>query len=222
MAYTDYYGTVGSTKILINDLDLSITNGTYTWYPLVTNANEGNKKYDLKNNLEFIYLPLDEIESNTSYTVTVTARTISRTQPYSIVISGEVSEFIYDSSYSNIDSGLSKTARILIIIACVVTFCWTGLIVWIAFLRPTRRKRIQFAKELLKMVEEAVLPDGLIHHDEAEDDNYYGNEDNNNYSKKSNDIDDKSNENLQQQQQQQQIVLSTNNNEKEMELSEAY
>ena len=154
---------------------MTVTNGTYTWYPLVTNANEGQKKYDVKNSLEFVYLPLNEIKSNATYTVIVNARTISRTQSYSIVIAGEVSEYIYHNSGTNINSGLSKTARILIILTCVITFCFSGLVVWIAYLRPTRRKRIEFAMKMLQTMKDAVdLPDGILPHLNGSDDDDNG------------------------------------------------
>jgi hypothetical protein len=136
----------------VNDLDLSVTNGTYLWSPLVTNANEFDRSYDIKNNFEFIYL--NSLKPNTNYTVTVSARSLSRTQPYALVISGEIGYYTYhDSTGNGVSSGLSHTARILVILACCLTCCLTSVVLYAGFVNPARRRRINNAKEILRILE---------------------------------------------------------------------
>lgn len=147
-------GTMGTSRNLINDLDLHVTDGTQRWEPMVTNIEELGRKYDIKNNLEFIYL--DSLTPNTNYTVVVTARSISRTQPYALVLNGEIEHYSYTDSNSGVASGLSRTAKILVIIACCVTFCFTGLVLYIGFVNPRRRTRINNAKEILKILENVL------------------------------------------------------------------
>jgi hypothetical protein len=144
---------VGSSKNLINDLDLSVTNSTFLWSPLVTNADEFGRSYDLKNNLEFISLPMESLKPNTNYTVTVRARSLSRPQPYSLVLSGEIGYFIYHDATSGVSSGLSHTARVLVIVACCLTCCLTSLVLYVGFVNPARRERINNAKEILRILE---------------------------------------------------------------------
>jgi hypothetical protein len=93
------------------------------------------------------------LKPNRNYTVTVRARSLSRPQSYALVITGEIGEFLYQDSSAKISSGLSDTAKILIIIATILTFCLTILVMYIGFVNPARRRRINQAKELLRMLE---------------------------------------------------------------------
>ena len=138
----------------MNDLDLSVTDGTSLWSPLVTNAAEFDRRYDIRNNLEFIHL--DSLSPNTNYTVTVRARSLSRPQPYALVISGEIGYYTYEDSGSGVSSGLSRTARILVILACCLTCCLTCLVWYIGFGSPTRRRRINNAKEIIRILENVL------------------------------------------------------------------
>lgn len=139
LAYTDYFGSVGSTNALINDLDLQLSNSTHVFYPLVTN--DATRRFDRKNNLEFIILNYPK--RNSTYTVTVTPRTISRTQPYSIIITGEIGQFPTTSDESTVNSGLTPLAKLFITIASCVTFCFTLCVIWIGFANPGRREKIR-------------------------------------------------------------------------------
>ena len=132
-------GSVGATNALINDLDLQLSNSTHIFYPLITN--DATKRFDRKNNLEFIILHYPE--RNSTYTVTVTPKTILKTQPYAIIITGEVGQYPITIGYTEISSGLTPLAKLFITIATCVTFCFTLFVFWIGFANPTRRKKVQ-------------------------------------------------------------------------------
>jgi hypothetical protein len=124
-------------------------NKTHTFTPLVTNAVDPttNQRYDRYNNLEFITIhPC----SKCSYSVIVKARSLSRTQPYSLVITGEVGKYTYSDSYNGVSTGLTQRARIAVIVATVLAFCLTICVTWIAFGRPVRRRRINEVKEIYR------------------------------------------------------------------------
>lgn len=148
-----------------------MTDGTQIWSPMVTNVEELGRRYDIKNNLEFIYL--DSLTPNTNYTVTIKARSLSRSQPYALVLSGEIGDYAYTDYNSGVTSGLSRTARILVIVACCVTFCFTGLVLYIGFVNPKRRQRIQNAKEILRILE------NVFNGDDFDEDDDYGEEEGN-------------------------------------------
>jgi endonuclease/exonuclease/phosphatase family metal-dependent hydrolase len=82
MAYADYWGTAGSGKQLINDLDLTVQkpSGSYLY------AN-GRTSVDATNNVEMIEFAADEVGS---YTVKVVGRTVPSggSQAYALVIRG--------------------------------------------------------------------------------------------------------------------------------------
>lgn len=81
---------------MINDLDLKLSDGINTYYPIVTNS-EG--KYDRLNNVEVIIL--FNPPANTTFTVTVTGHSLSTTQPYALIISGEVGAYPYTKKGSS-------------------------------------------------------------------------------------------------------------------------
>ena len=82
MAYADYWGTAGSGKQLINDLDLTVIKPGGT-----TNYANGRTSVDATNNVEMIELAADEAGT---YTVKVVARTVpsGTTQAYALVVRG--------------------------------------------------------------------------------------------------------------------------------------
>jgi hypothetical protein len=117
--FQDYYPAGGvKTNVLINDLDIELSNGTHAFYPIVTDT---DGKYDRINNMEVIvlYNPMP----NTTYTVTVTPHSVSVTQPYALIISGEVGEFAYSKKK---DPLLVIIAAVLVLIfsGCVVLYIW--------------------------------------------------------------------------------------------------
>ncbi|HPA78793.1 MAG TPA: S8 family serine peptidase [Kiritimatiellia bacterium] len=86
MAYADYWGTVGSGKQLVNDLDLTVQkpSGGYLY------AN-GRTSKDATNNVEMIEFVPDETGT---YTVRVAASDVNSggSQPYALVVRGYVTQ----------------------------------------------------------------------------------------------------------------------------------
>jgi hypothetical protein len=85
MFVQDYFGTVGSAVALVNNLNVKLSNLTHTFHPLTTTP---SRPTDNLNNLEVIIL--HNPSPNSTYTVTISATSLSIAQPYSLVISGEV------------------------------------------------------------------------------------------------------------------------------------
>lgn len=82
--------------------------------------------------------------------MTVKARSISRSQPYSLVITGQVGQYTYKDEYKGIDSGLTQKARIFVLVAAILAFCFTACVIWLAFGRAARRHRINEVKEMYR------------------------------------------------------------------------
>lgn len=133
----------------MNDLDLIVVNSTHRFSPLVTNAvdSSDNTRRDRSNNLEFIMIPAC---SECSYSVIVRARSLSRAQPYSLVITGEVGKYTYSDTYKGVSSGLTQRAKIAVAVATILAFCLTICVTWIAFGRPVRRRKINEVKEMYR------------------------------------------------------------------------
>ena len=98
LAYADYWATAGSSKRLINDLDLTVIKPGGT-----TNYANGRTSKDATNNVEFIELAADEAGT---YTVVVAARTVPSggSQPYALVVRGPADEPL-DPDYGLRDDG---------------------------------------------------------------------------------------------------------------------
>ena len=86
MAYADYWGTAGSGKQLINDLDLTVIKPGGA-----TNYANGRTSVDATNNVEMIELTADEAGT---YTVKVVARTVPSggSQDYALVVRGPAAD----------------------------------------------------------------------------------------------------------------------------------
>ncbi|HRT05385.1 MAG TPA: S8 family serine peptidase [Kiritimatiellia bacterium] len=86
LAYADYWGTIGSGKQLVNDLDLTVIKPGGT-----TNFANGRTSNDATNNVEMVELAADEAGT---YTVVVAARTVpsGSPQPYALVVRGPADE----------------------------------------------------------------------------------------------------------------------------------
>lgn len=137
-------GTIGSNTILVNDLDITLSNATHTFRPLVTT--DKAHTVDRKNTIELIVLHFPKRNSN--YTVTVSPYSVSHTQPYALVISGEVGEFEgVLTATSSVNKGLSKNARTTILVMAFLACCLTTCVCWIAFANPERRATINQAKD---------------------------------------------------------------------------
>eukprot|EP00602_Paraphysomonas_sp_CaronLab_P004064 CAMPEP_0185022178 /NCGR_PEP_ID=MMETSP1103-20130426/4903_1 /TAXON_ID=36769 /ORGANISM="Paraphysomonas bandaiensis, Strain Caron Lab Isolate" /LENGTH=783 /DNA_ID=CAMNT_0027554141 /DNA_START=309 /DNA_END=2660 /DNA_ORIENTATION=+ len=114
LAYTDEIGTVGASVILVNDLTLRVYSPTETLFPL------NNDDSDI-NNVEMVVI--DSPLPNTTYVVEVSATSLSSSQPYAIVISGEVVEAqvnkTSDSTHNSSSTGIGKDVRDVIIVLSV-------------------------------------------------------------------------------------------------------
>ena len=86
LAYADYWGTAGSGKQLVNDLDLTVVKPGGT-----TNYANGRTSKDATNNVELIEFAADEAGT---YTVRVSARTVpsGSPQPYALVVRGPAAD----------------------------------------------------------------------------------------------------------------------------------
>ena len=86
MAYADYWGTAGSGKQLVNDLDLTVVKPGGT-----TNYANGRTSVDATNNVEMIEFAADEAGT---YTVRVAARTVPSGSPqaYALVVRGPLAD----------------------------------------------------------------------------------------------------------------------------------
>lgn len=139
----NYIGAIGSNNVLVNDLDVTLSNSTHTFYPLVTT--DEAQTVDRKNTIEFIILHFPKRNSN--YTVTVSPFSISRTQPYALIISGEVGKFEVMSATYSVKKGLSETAKTTMLSMAFLACCLTACVCWIAFAHPERRATINQAKD---------------------------------------------------------------------------
>ena len=137
-------GALGTNNVLVNDLDLTISNETHTFHPLVTTDTSGT--VDRLNNIEFIML--NQPRRNTNYTVTVSAHSLSRTQPYALVMSGEVGEFEFVGNLGyETKKGLSEQARTTMLVMFFLSCCLTACVCWIGYANPERRQTINHAKD---------------------------------------------------------------------------
>jgi len=117
LVYTDMYGTIGASKVLINDLDLEIYNSTHSFYPLVTTDSEG--KYDRLNTVEVV--DISHPVRNAEYTVKVSAHLLVTTQPFALVLSGEVGRVAYETRGGE-SSSLSSEVTLAVVISIVAAF----------------------------------------------------------------------------------------------------
>jgi len=86
MAFTDTAGSPGTSAVNVNDLDLTVSNDTDTFYPYFPGDTD-------KNTVEVI--DILNPAPNSTYTVKVTAVSVVGTQTYALVVTGRVTEFDY-------------------------------------------------------------------------------------------------------------------------------
>jgi hypothetical protein len=138
-------GTVGSAKPLVNDLDLTVSNQTHTLYSL-TSTLTGSFRSDTKNTVEMIVIhnPMP----NTAYNVTVSyskaaGGAVSKTQPYALVVTGEISEYQYSDKSDMVASGLSQKAKIAVGVASGCALFLTLCVCWLVYCTSTRKRKIK-------------------------------------------------------------------------------
>lgn len=77
----------GSSTVLLNDLDVTLSDSTNVYYPEISNS---NSNFDRLNPVEIIRL--SSPSRNTTYKVTISAHILVKTQPYALVISGNIGQ----------------------------------------------------------------------------------------------------------------------------------
>jgi endonuclease/exonuclease/phosphatase family metal-dependent hydrolase len=115
MAYADYWGTAGSGKQLINDLDLTVAKPGGT-----TNFANGRTSVDATNNVEMIEFAADEVGT---YTVRVVARTVPQggSQAYALVIRGPLADTTPTAPVFGANPGPASTTTGLAVAFTVTT-----------------------------------------------------------------------------------------------------
>ena len=134
LVWTDVPGSVGSSSVLVNDLDLSITDGSTTYDAVRPN--------DRTNNVEMV--KLENPVAGGSYTVQVSCHSLSAVQPYALVLTGENGKLDVPVE-PGLDLGLSQRAIIAISVMAAVTCCLTVCVYWIAYGNSSRRKLVKDA-----------------------------------------------------------------------------
>lgn len=134
LAWTDEPGAVGSSDILKTDLDLKITNGSFT--------QEGVRPEDRLNNVEMVVL--ENPVAGQTYTVEVSCHKLSSVQPYALVLTGENGKVDVPTD-SGLDLGLSDLALTAILVMSAVTCCLTALVYWVAYGSSKRKALLKKA-----------------------------------------------------------------------------
>lgn len=134
LAYTDYPGPVGSGAALINDLDLKITSGGTTYAAV--------REDDRKNNVEMV--KLENPVAGQTYTVEVSCHSLSYSQPYALVLTGENGKVAVPHS-EDLDLGLSNLAITAIAVMSGITCCLTLCVYWIAYGSSKRKATLKEA-----------------------------------------------------------------------------
>jgi hypothetical protein len=149
LAWTDYPGSVGSSSILVNDLDLTITDST------TTTTHDAVRANDRLNNVEMV--KLEDPVAGRTYTVEVTCHKLSAAQPYALVLTGENGKVDVPTE-GGVDLGLSNLAMTAIIVMSCITCCLTVCVYWIAY-GSSKRKAVlkqansQYAVQLAEQKE---------------------------------------------------------------------
>jgi len=132
LAYTDYPGTVGSSVVLVNNLDVVIYNKTHKFYSLVTKT-----KADAVNNVEVVEVPYPA--RNAKYYVKVTGTSVSYPQPYALVITGEITEYNGTSANVNVDVAIKNSFNIYMVIGAISATVFVVILIIIAIVCFNRR-----------------------------------------------------------------------------------
>jgi hypothetical protein len=97
LAYSDYPGieSTSSANVIVNTLTLKVTQGSSTFNPSIAGQNVQ-------------VIDIASPSASTTYTVTVSAGTLAHTQPYALVIRGQIS--FLNASYSEQPVGKTTTS----------------------------------------------------------------------------------------------------------------
>lgn len=157
LAYTDDLSSVGASITLINDLYLTVTEGstskTYSAY--------------LPNDVDINNVEVVDITSplsDTTYTVTVRARVLSSVQSYALVITGDVTEAKWNvtstSDSTSLSNSISSSMRSTIIALGIVIIVFGALLGVITY----QLRRAQYRIEETYDADEDIANDMQSHH----------------------------------------------------------
>jgi hypothetical protein len=119
------YPALGSSIPLVNDLDLTVSNGTHVFYPY-SPYTDTHQQVDRLNNVELILLPTPL--TNITYTITVTAYQLSTDQSYALVMTGDIARTVlmkrasFPSNSSTLLTTFPLTVTIFLLIVIVTFF----------------------------------------------------------------------------------------------------
>lgn len=100
LAYTDVPGSPGSSHPLINDLNLVVKQGSQEYAPLKSSQTSIN-------NVEMVVI--ESPCASCTYTIEISASTLSSIQPYALVATGSVTEVIVNSTSSSSSYHVDET-----------------------------------------------------------------------------------------------------------------
>jgi hypothetical protein len=135
LAWTDYPSTVGSSNVLVNDLDIRI-------YDSIGTNHDAVRVSDRKNNLEMV--KLENPVAGRAYTVEVKCVSLSYAQPYALVLTGENGKVDVPIE-DELDLGLSQLAITAIAVMSGITCCLTVCVYWIAYGSSKRKAAVREA-----------------------------------------------------------------------------
>jgi hypothetical protein len=120
----------GATTVLLNDLDITLTDESSKTniYPLVVSSSNSNSQqqqqqgeHDHINPVEIIRLTSPT--RNTTYTLTVSAHKLVTTQPYALIISGNIGQYPYSPPQRDYTMYLLAGLLMMTLITCCILGC---------------------------------------------------------------------------------------------------
>lgn len=113
------YPSLGASNLLVNDLDLTITNSTHTFYPY-TSYSTTKSHIDHLNTLEIVIL--ENPIPDSIYFINIRGYKISSKQSYSLVITGEIETptNVKNANFKNESTSFLSTAPIYVLISILV------------------------------------------------------------------------------------------------------
>jgi hypothetical protein len=152
MTYTDQVGSVGSSRPLVNDLELRVKLNADVHVPYYNS-------YSDINNIEMV--DIDNPCAGCNYTIEVRAVSISAIQPYALVATGFVTPFVFNATVSesaSIDSTESigpLTQRVIITLG-IICLILGAILIYLHYVDvppPARKTRRNFADEQREQAE---------------------------------------------------------------------
>mmetsp|Transcript_13835 Transcript_13835/g.22922 ORF Transcript_13835/g.22922 Transcript_13835/m.22922 type:complete len:915 (+) Transcript_13835:97-2841(+) len=146
MTYTDQIGSAGSSRPLVNDLELRVKLNGDVYVP------HFNSYSDI-NNIEMV--DIDNPCAGCNFTIEVRAVSLSAVQPYALVATGIVTPFVFNAtsdSSTDIDSSESigpLTLRIIVVLG-IISLILGSILIYLHYIDvppPARKRKKNFAQE---------------------------------------------------------------------------